>query len=154
MRFLVLCTLVLAACQQTKAYTPDLAPVPVRLESLRGVALTVTDLRVEQEAGDAMAKQVREQLSRAIPEVRDAAATEGPKLTVDIIEHRAFFTLGNWNGATRFRAVVTKADGAKSEAVEASGTSRRANSMGYSTAKRVSQDSYNAAIAELLSKLR
>lgn len=147
------CVVLVSACQQTKVYTPELAPVPVQLPMLAGVSVVVNDLRAERPDGESMRRRLHQQLSQAIPQVRALGDTTLPRLEIDVVEQRSFFTLGNWNGATRLRAILVKPTGTDGP-WEASGTSRRANSMGYSTAKRVAQDSYSAAISDLVSRLR
>ncbi|MBY0490660.1 MAG: hypothetical protein K2R93_12530 [Gemmatimonadaceae bacterium] len=157
MRKVLMCCVVLTlvgACQQTKAYTPDLAPIPVRLESLSGAAVSASDFRVEKSNGESMRLRLEEQLRQAIPNARAAGDSTPPSVSVDVIEQRAYFTKGKWHGVTRLRAVVRTKDGRRLGPFDGVGESERFNSVGYTTAKRVGQDSYNAAIADLLSKLR
>lgn len=144
----------IAGCQQTKFYTPSLVPLSAQLDGIRGAAIEVVDLRADRPDADAMQRRVEEQLRAAVPNARPASDTTAPRLVVDVIEQRAYFSLGNWNGATRLRARLLLPGGRSQGPWDASGTSKRANSMGYSTAKRVSQDSYSAAVADLISQLR
>lgn len=146
--------LLLGACQQTKAYTPELIPAPASVPGLSGAAVLVTDLRTEKANGETMQQRLADQLRLSIPSARPAGDTLAPRLLVDVIEQRAYFTAGKWHGITRLRARVEVRGGTTLGPWSASGESERFNSVGYTTAKRVAQDSYNAAVADLVSQLR
>jgi uncharacterized protein (TIGR02246 family) len=66
-------------------------------------------------------------------------------LTVDVIEHRSFFTLGNWNASTRLKWRVQEGNGSILREGVSLGEGHRSNMAGYLTAGAVSQDSYNVA---------
>jgi hypothetical protein len=68
------------------------------------------------------------------------------KLNIDIIEHRSFFTLRNWNATTKLRIKLT---GPKNNMVGnwiGEINAQRSNMLGYATANAVSQDAYNIAV--------
>ena len=72
---------------------------------------------------------------------------------IDVIEHRSYFTMGNWNALTRLRWRVQRGDGLLVREGQAIGECHRSNMLGYATANAVSQDSFDAAMADLLSAL-
>ena len=74
-------------------------------------------------------------------------------LTVDVIEHRSFFTLGNWNASTRLKWRVQQGPGPILREGVSLGEGHRSNMAGYLTAAAVSQDSFNVAMADLMSSL-
>ena len=77
------------------------------------------------------------------------------RLIVDVIDHRAVFTPGipYWTASTRFRARLLEPSGNILGQWDALGSGRRWNMWGYATAQAVAQESYNMAVAELLSAL-
>jgi hypothetical protein len=74
-------------------------------------------------------------------------------LTVDVIEHRSFFTLGNWNASTRLKWRVQQGSGSTLREGVPVGEGHRSNMAGYLKARAVSQDSFNVAMADLMSSL-
>jgi hypothetical protein len=156
-RFLFLLALgaLLSGCAQTRQFTPSAAPARYQLHGLPAniVEVQVNDLRPEQSAGDALSQVLKAQLVTSLSPDPAPAATLHCRLIIDVIEHRAFFTLGNWNASTRLRARLFEASGKALGQWEATGSSSRSNMFGYATAKAVSQDSYNIAVADLLSSL-
>ena len=160
MKATVLCLSVIGAiaavgCAQSKVYAP--APAAIRVQ-LRGlpvnlIAVEVTDLRAERPADDSLSAILREQLISSLGEADSSQSLARHRLLLDIIEHRSYFTLGNWHGSTHLRARLVAPGGQVSGPWEATGSAHRSNMFGYQTAKAVSQESYNAAIADLLSAL-
>jgi hypothetical protein len=153
--FLLALGVLFSGCAQTRQFTPSAAPARYQLHGLPTniVEVQVNDLRPEQSAGDALSQVLKAQLVTALSPDPAPAATTHCRLTVDVIEHRAFFTLGNWNASTRFRARLFEASGKTLGQWEATGSASRSNMFGYATAEAVSQDSYNIAVADLLSSL-
>jgi hypothetical protein len=153
--FLLALGALLSGCAQTQQFTPSAAPARYHLHGLPAniVAVQVNDLRPEQSASDALPQVLKAQLVASLSPDPAPAATTPYQLAVDVIEHRAFFTLGNWNASTRFRARLFQANGKVLGQWEATGSARRSNMFGYATAEAVSQDSYNIAVADLLSSL-
>jgi len=74
-------------------------------------------------------------------------------LTVDVIEHRSYFTLGNWNALTRLKWRVQRENGSIIREGVSVGEGHRSNMAGYLTAGAVSQDAFNVAMADLMSSL-
>ena len=74
-------------------------------------------------------------------------------LTVDVIEYRSFFTLGNWRATTRLKWRIERIDGQSIKHGVAVGEGHKSNKSGHFTAAAVSQDSFNAAMADLLSSI-
>jgi hypothetical protein len=72
---------------------------------------------------------------------------------VDVVEHRSFFTLGNWNATTRFKWRVQRENGAIIREGVAVGQGHRSNMAGYLTKGEVSQDAFDVAMADLMSSL-
>jgi hypothetical protein len=75
------------------------------------------------------------------------------RLNIDIIEHRSFFTLGNWNASTKLRIKLIDPKNNIVGNWSAEGNAHRSNMWGYATAKAVSQDAYNIAVADMMSTL-
>jgi hypothetical protein len=155
-QFLLLLALgaLLSGCAQTRQFTPSAAPTRYQLHGLPAniVEVQVNDLRPEQLAKDALSQVLKAQLVTSLSPDPAPATTPHCRLIVDVIEHRAFFTLGNWNASTRLRVRLFAASKALGQ-WDATGSSSRSNMFGYTTAKAVSQDSYNIAVADLLSSL-
>ena len=146
---------VLVGCAQTRQFTPTAAPVQIQLRGLPAnvVEVQVNDLRGHTSEPDAVPQVLKAQLVAALSAEPAPAGTSRYRLVVDVIEHRAYFTLGNWNASTRLRARLTDLTGKPFGQWEASGTAGRSNMFGYGTAEAVAQDSYNIALADLLSSL-
>jgi hypothetical protein len=142
-------------CAQTRQFTPTAAPVQFQLQGLPAnlVEVQVNDLRALTSETDAVPQVLKAQLVSALSPQAAPASPARYRLIVDVIEHRAFFTIGNWNASTRLRARLSDLVGKPFGQWEASGTARRSNLLGYATAEAVAQDSYNIAVADLLSSL-
>jgi len=70
-----------------------------------------------------------------------------------VIEHRSFFTLGNWNALTRLKGRVQQGNGSILREGVSLGEGHGSNMAGYLTAAAVSQDSFNVAMADPMSSL-
>jgi TonB family protein len=151
----VIAAFIAVGCTQTKAYTPEASPVRVELRGLQAnrVSVEVNDLRAEKSDGDSLTAIIREQIEGSLGRTDATPVGTKHRLLIDVVEHRSYFTLGNWNAATRFRARLVAPDGAIAGPWEATGSGRRSNMFGYQTARAVAQDSYNAAMSDLLSAL-
>jgi len=145
----------LAGCAQTRQYTPSPSTKNYQLPGLRfsAVDVQVNDLRPETTDGDSLRNVLRSQVIAALS--RDSVQQSADRyiLTIDIIEHRAFFTFGNWNASTRLRIRLADSRGGKIGQWEALGTAHRSNMWGYATAAAVSQDAYDIAVADMISSL-
>jgi hypothetical protein len=144
-----------AGCAQSRTYTPELAPARVELTGLpvSQVRVEVTDLRSEGN-GDGFGETVRRQFEGALAKDPGSPAPSKHVLAIDIVEHRSSFTLGKWQASTRLRARLMSPDGKPAGQWEGSGRAEQANQGGYRTARAVSQQSYEAAVADLTSALR
>jgi len=151
----MLALLALSGCATTAAYTPNPTQTKQVLRGLpaSAVAVEINDLRPDVDASDATCQVLRSQVVSALSPEPIADASVRFTLNIDIIEHRSFFTFGNWNASTRLRARLTDSVGGVRSQWEATGSGRRSNMFGYATAKAVSQDSYNIAVADLFSQL-
>src|SRR5262245_18978156 len=109
--FLLALGALLSGCAQTRQFTPSATPARYQLHGLPAniVEVQVNDLRPEQSAGDALPQFLKTQLVTSLSPDPAPEATPHCRLIVDVIEHRAFFTLGNWNAATRLRARLFEA---------------------------------------------
>jgi len=145
----------MGGCAQTKQYTPSPSATAYQLAGLPAniVDVQVNDLRPDAGADEAFKNVLRGQLLAALSSQVAHESANRYSLTVDIIEHRSFFTLGNWNASTRFRIRLKGAGSSILGQWDATGTARRSNMWGYVTAAAVSQDSYNIAVADLMSSL-
>jgi hypothetical protein len=72
---------------------------------------------------------------------------------VDVIEDRSFLTMGNWNASTRLKWRVQQGNGSIVREGVSVGEDHRSNIAGYVTARAVSQDAFNVAMADLMSSL-
>lgn len=151
--FLVI--IALAGCAQTKQYTPNPSTKSYQLSGLpsKVVDVQVNDLRPETADGDSLQNVLRSQVKAALSQNFDGQSADKYILTIDIIEHRSFFTLGNWNASTRLRIRLADSRERKIGQWEASGNSHRSNMWGYATAEAVSQDAYDIAVADMMSSL-
>jgi hypothetical protein len=61
----------------------------------------VRDLRAERENSGALISAIQSQILNAL--TGKATSLNRYRLTVDVIEHRSFFTLGNWNASIRLK---------------------------------------------------
>lgn len=151
----LLMIIALAGCAQTKQYTPNPSTKNYQLPCLPSnlVDVQVNDLRPETPGGDSLPNVLRSQVIAALS--RDLVQQLAVRyiLTIDIIEHRSFFTLGNWNASTRLRVRLVDSRGGKIGQWEALGNSHRSNMWGYATAAAVSQDAYDIAVADMMSSL-
>jgi len=147
--------LILMACTQTQQYTPRLVSYSYQLVGLPTniVEVQVNDLRPETPSSDGLKGVLKSQVSSVMSSQPSPTIDRQYKLTIDIIEHRSFFTLGNWNASTRFRVKLLAVNGALVGQWDALGTAHRSNMLGYATAEAVSQDSYNIAVADMMSSL-
>lgn len=146
---------VLVGCAQTRHFTPTAAPLQIQLHGLPGnvVEVQVNDLRGHASEPDAVAKVLKAQIIAALSIQPAPAGASRYRLVVDVIEHRAYFTTGDWNASTHLRARLTDLAGKPFGQWEASGTAHQSNMFGHATAEAVAQDSYNIAVADLLSSL-
>jgi len=94
---------------------------------------------------------IQSQISNALPERK--ALHSRYTLTVDVIEDRSFFTMGNWNASTRLKWRVQQGNGLIVREGVSVGEGHRSNIAGYVTARAVSQDAFNVAMADLMSSL-
>ncbi len=125
---------------------------------LQGLPANVTEVYVNDLRGltserDGVPQVLKDQLVNSLSAQLAPAEAQKYRLVIDLIEHRAFFTIGNWNAATRLRARLSDINGKPLGQWEVSGTAHRSNMFGYATAQAVEQDSYNIAVADLLSSL-
>jgi len=141
-------------CAQTMQYnshqiinTYYLDGIPVGL-----VDLYVNDLRAEKKQS-ILSDNIKELIERSLSNRQLDNQNNRYKLKVDIIEHKSYFTLGNWNAITRFRITLIDHNDKILGTWNASGEARRSNMFGYATAKAVSQDAYNTAIGDMMSIL-
>ena len=111
----------------------------------------VRDLRAERSNSIGLISAIQSQISNAL--TGTPTAHSHYTLTVDVIEHRSFFTLGNWNASTRLKWRVQEVNGSIPREGVSLGEGHRSNMAGYLTAGAVSQDSFNVAMADLMSSL-
>ena len=152
---LFLSSVVLAGCAQTKQYTPqpigtqyNLAGMPADL-----VRVQVNDLRAERENSEQLIQGIKGQILSALSTEQITGNRSLYSLKIDIIEHRSFFTLGNWNASTKLRIKLIDPENNMVGNWNSEGNAHRSNMLGYATAKAVSQDAYNIAVADMMSTL-
>lgn len=152
--FFLLMMLMTLGCTQQMQFAPKPTGVNFLLSNIpiESTNVEIVDLRSEREGSDALQSTLRGQILAALGRSQ-RPTLDKYLLKIDIIEHRSYFTLGNWNGITRLRASVADSKGNLVGSWEAKGEGHRSNMWGYATAEAVSQDSYNAAVADLMSLL-
>ena len=72
---------------------------------------------------------------------------------MDVIEDRSFFTMVTGMSSTRLKWRVQQGNGSIVREGVSVGEGHRSNIIGYVTARAVSQDAFNLAIADLMSSL-
>jgi hypothetical protein len=149
----MLASATLLGCAQTGTYAPKPVTATYRLEnfSKSNLQVVVRDLRAERSNSVELISAIQSQISNALAE--KASEHNRYTLTVDVIEHRSFFTLGNWNASTRLKWRVQQANGSILRERVSVGEGHRSNMAGYFTAGAVSQDAFNVAMADLMSSL-
>ena len=142
-------------CAQTAQYTPRPSNKNYKISGLRShsVNVQINDLRPEAGSSDGLAEVLQKQVESALSPGPVSLQGAPYKLQVDIIEHRSFFTLGNWNASTRLRTQLIDSQGNQVGQWEAVGVAHRSNMFGYATAAAVSQDAYDIAVADMMSSL-
>ncbi len=153
--FLFLLIVTPAGCAQTKQYT--LQPIGTKY-SLTGmpadlVRVQINDFRAEKENSEQLTQTIKGQILSVLSPEEITGNRSFYNLNIDIIEHRSFFTLGNWNASTKLRIKLIDSKGTIIGNWNAEGNAHRSNMWGYATAKAVSQDAYNIAIADMMSLL-
>ena len=153
--FLFLLIVALAGCAQTKQYTPQPIGTQYNLTGMPAdlVRVQVNDLRAEKESSEQLTQAIKGQILSALSPEKIAGNRSFYNLQVDIIEHRSFFTLGNWNASTKLRIKLIDPQSNIIGNWRVEGNAHRSNMWGYATAKAVSQDAYNIAVADMMSTL-
>jgi hypothetical protein len=143
----------LIGCAQTASYAPKPITATYRLDNFQrgNLQVVVRDLRAERDNSDALISAIQSQISNSLTE--RATTHNRYTLTVDVIEHRSYFTLGNWNALTRLKWRVQRENGSIIREGVSVGEGHRSNMAGYLTAGAVSQDAFNVAMADLMSSL-
>lgn len=152
---LALYIVVLTGCAQTQQYAPqsignqyNLSGIPADL-----VRVQINDLRAERENSEQLVQGIKGQILSALSPKQIGGDRPLYHLKIDIIEHRSFFTLGNWNASTKLRIKLIDPKNNMVGNWNAEGNAHRSNMWGYATAKAVSQDAYDIAIADMMSTL-
>lgn len=142
-------------CAQTMQPTPEPVSSNYRLEGLPYdlVKVKAQDFRLNKEGSEGLALVLQQTIEAALSPRSVPGAKGIYNLKVDIIEHKAYFTFGNWNGITRLRASLLDSTGRTWGRWEARGDAHRSNLAGYDTARAVANDAYRAALADLMSQL-
>jgi hypothetical protein len=109
----VLCSaaIALGACAQTASYAPEpiRAGYSIQNFSRSNLTVVVRDLRADRESSAELVSAIQSQILNSL--------ADNPKkngmylLSIDIVEHRSFFTLGNWNAVTRLRWQIRRPGG-------------------------------------------
>lgn len=148
-------TIVFAGCAQTKHYTPQPIGTQYNLSGIPAdlVRVKVNDLRAERENSEQLIQGIKGQILSALSTEKITGNRSLYSLKIDIIEHRSFFTYGNWNATTKLRIKLIDPKNNMVGNWNAEGKAQRSNLWGYKTAKAVSQDAYNIAVADMMSTL-
>ena len=126
----VLVCVVLLGCAQTGSYAPTPITASYRLDnfSRANLQIVVRDLRAERDNSAALVSAIQSQILNALSE--RAVTHSRYTLTVDVIEHRSFFTLGNWNASTRLKWRVQQGNGSILREGVSVGEGHRSNMAG------------------------
>ena len=142
-------------CAQSRNYTPKPLALNVVLSGLPSnrVQVEVADLRADRSGSEGLSDALKTQIGKALAAPDGGSSSAPTKLLVDVVEHRAFMSMVDWNGITRLRARLVSPNGVVAGPWDAVGTAKRGNAWGSVTAKYVSRDAYAAAVADLFSTL-
>ena len=142
----------LSCCAQSVSFTPNSTVASYQLSnfSRSNLRVVVNDFRAERENSAAFTGAIRSEIERSL---FGPASNRQYVLTGDVIEQRSFFTLGKWHATTRLKWRIEGSGGRIIKDGTALGEGHRSNMGGYFTAATVSQDSFNAAMADLLSSI-
>lgn len=153
--FLFLSSVFLMGCAQTKQYAPEPIGTQYNLPGMPAdlVRVKINDLRAKKENSSQLIQTIKGQILSALSPKKVTGARSFYTLEIDIIENRSFFTLGNWNASTKLRIKLIDPQNNIIGMWNAKGNAHRSNMWGYATAKAVSQDSYNIAVADMMSIL-
>jgi hypothetical protein len=153
--FFFLCIVLITGCAQTKNYTPQPIGTQYNLSGMPDdlVRVQVNDLRAEREHSEQLSQGLKGQIMSALSQEKITGNRVLYNLHIDIIEHRSFFTLGNWNASTKLRIKLIDPKNNMVGNWNAEGNAHRSNMWGYATARAVSQDAYNIAVADMMSTL-
>ena len=145
----------LSGCAQTKHYVPQPIKAQYNLTSMPVdiVRVQVNDLHAERINSVQLIQNIKEQIINALSSEKQNVNLSYYNLNIDIIEHRSFFTLGNWNASTKLGVKLMNSKNNLMGSWNAVGNAHRSNLWGYATAKTVSQNAYNIAIADMISAL-
>lgn len=147
----ILC-LFLIGCAQVKHYSPNQTNRQYSLQnfSITNCSVKINNFRTNVESYDNLGQIIRQQI---LSSFAGKNTKEIYVISVDIIEHKAFFTLGNWNGETLLRVKVSTQSGNDIAFFDSVGRASLSNFWGYESAKDASQNAYNLAMSDLMSKL-
>lgn len=153
--FLLIFIVAITGCAQTKQYTPQPIGTQYTLTGMPSdlVRIQVNDFRAEKENSEQLTQAIKGQILSALSPEEITGSRSLYNLQVDILEHRSFFTLGNWNASTKLRIKLIDPQNKIIGNWNAEGNAHRSNMWGHTTAKAVSQDAYNSAIADMISHL-
>ncbi len=145
----------MAGCAQTMQFKPEPVATNFQFAGLpaNSVKVEILDLRPQGENLDGLPEVIKLQIESALSKSPSNNRSGIYVLRMDIIEHRAFFTMGNWNASTRLRANLLDPKGSTLGKWDSVGNAHRSNMGGYVTAQAVSQDAYNIATADMMSTL-
>lgn len=145
----------LTGCAQTKQYSPQPIGTQYNLPGMPAdlVRVKVNDMRAERANSEQLVQGIKGQILSALSPEKIKGNRALYRLNIDIIEHRSFFTLGNWNASTKLRIKLIDPNNNMVGNWNSEGNAHRSNMLGYATAKAVSQDAYNIAVADMMSTL-
>ena len=152
---MIVAMVLLAGCAQTKQYTPLPIGTQYNLSGMPAdiIRVQVNDLRAEKDSSEQLVQVIKGQILSALSPEKTTGDLVLYSLNIDIIEHRSFFTLGNWNATTKLRIKLIDPKNNIVGNWIAEGNAHLSNMWGYATAKAVSQDAYNIAVADMMSIL-
>jgi len=154
--FFTMLSIALVGCSTSKSHMPSSSKAQIQLTNLPKslIIVQINDIRADKGDSENIKSLLKSEIENSLSSDNFTTLQVSYILEVDIVEYRSYFSLAVWNGSAKFRARLISNDKTIIGTCEGSGSSQRSNTMGYSTAKRVAQDAYNTAVADLLSNLR
>ena len=154
--YITILSIILYGCSTSKAYMPSTSQVSTELTNLpsSNVSIKVSDIRGDKGDSENLKSLLKSEIENSLGKNNSATLSQNYILEIDIVEYRSYFSLAVWNGSAKLRARLLSSDNSIVGTFEGVGASQRSNTMGNATAKRVAQDAYNSAVADLLSNLK
>jgi hypothetical protein len=144
-----------AGCAETRQYATRLPGTIYQLPGIPAniVDVQINDLRPDNEAADGLKDILKGQVTTAFSSREVEQSRNRYTLIIDIVEHRPFLRDDNWISTTWLRIKLLDRRGKCFEQWQAMGLAQSSRAWGLVKAESVSQDSYEMALAYMMSSL-